>query len=243
MPEAVQGSHCLADLLFAVLCRPPAPSTCLRSQGASPSFETTLPDVPVSDPHRRAPSIDAVRAMRLDDLMRFAGRFFEEEKTDYFIFGAVAMNLWIPPRTTANIDAALCVDKRRARQLVEKLRVNRFNITPTLAGRLLKCRRVTVRAGESDLDLKLAVSDHEREALARSRVFKAEDFKLRIAVPEDLVLFKLQSWRLQDRADIERLWKTRRDLDVPYITSWLDRLEEFTGCPMSARWNEIRGVS
>jgi hypothetical protein len=178
--------------------------------------------------------------MRLDHLMRFAGRFFEEEKADYFIFGAVAMDFWIPPRATVDLDAVLCVDKRRARRLIEKLRGHRFRITTTQAQRLLDRQMIKLLVGESELDLKLGGSEHERKALARSKVFVAEDFRLRIAVPEDLVLFKLQSWRRQDQADIERLWKTRRDLDERYIEGWLDRLGDHTGLPLEARWREIR---
>lgn len=181
--------------------------------------------------------------MRLDELMRFAGRFFDEEGVDYFIFGATAMNFWIPPRNTVDLDAVLCVDRRRARRLVEKLRARRFRITSTLARVLLEGRMIKLPAGESELDLKLARSDHEREALARSKVFAAEDFRLRIATPEDLVLFKLQSWRRQDQADVERLWKTRGDLDTRYVDSWLGPIEEETGLPLTARWHEIRGAS
>jgi hypothetical protein len=60
-----------------------------------------------------------------------------------------------------------------------------------LAGLLLEGRIIKLPVVEPELDLNLAGSDHEREALARSKVFVAEGFRLRIAVPEDLILFKL----------------------------------------------------
>ncbi|HEU4339844.1 MAG TPA: hypothetical protein VFS19_07225, partial [Planctomycetota bacterium] len=148
--------------------------------------------------------------MRLDELMRFASRFFDEEGADYYLFGAAAMNFWISPRMTADLDVILCVDKRRARSLLKKLQVHRFPITTKRTRSLLAGQMIKLSLEKSELDLKLAEDDHELEALSRSKVFTAEDFKLRIAVPEDLVLFKLQSWRLQDQADVERLWKTRR---------------------------------
>ena len=59
-------------------------------------------------------------------------------------------------------------------------------------------------------------------------------------MPEDLVLFKLQYWRRQDQADIERMLKLRADLDVKYVEKWVDPIEEETGFPVRARWKEIR---
>jgi hypothetical protein len=178
--------------------------------------------------------------VKLDELMRFAGRFFDETKSDYYVFGATAMNFWIPPRMTADLGIVLCIDKRRARNVVAKLRTQKFRIDAMLTRLLLKGRLITIPLGESELELKMGKSPHEREALARSKVFADGDFRLRIAVPEDLILFKLQAWRRQDQADIERLLKSRRDIDVPYIESWLGRIEEHTGKSMSARWSEIR---
>jgi len=178
--------------------------------------------------------------MRLDELLRFTGRFFEEKGVAYYVFGATAMNFWIPPRSTADLDAVLCIDKARARKLAGELRAAKFRITSTLERLLLEGRLIKIPLGESELDLKLGTSPHEREALARAKVFAAEDFRLRIAVPEDLVLFKLQSWRRQDQADIERLVGSRKDLDARYIEAWLDRIEEHTGQPVGARWKDIR---
>src|SRR5690349_3863110 len=130
--------------------------------------------------------------MRLDELMRFVGRFFGQEKIDYFIVGAAAMDFWIPPRMTVDFDVILCVDPPRALRLFEKLRSRRFPITAPRIRSFMKGRMIKLPLGKSELDLKLGVSNHEREALARSRMFKDKDFRLRIAVPEDLILFKLQ---------------------------------------------------
>ena len=122
--------------------------------------------------------------MRLDELLRFTGRFFEEKGVAYYVFGATAMNFWIPPRSTADLDAVLCIDKARARKLAGELRAATFRITSTLERLLLEGRLIKIPLGESELDLKLGTSPHEREALARAKVFAAEDFRLRVAVPE-----------------------------------------------------------
>jgi hypothetical protein len=177
--------------------------------------------------------------MRLDQLMRFAGVFFEEEGVDYFIFGATAMNFWVPPRNTVDLDVVLCVDKRRGREVLGKLRGRKFPITKSSMRKFLDGRLIKLPIGDAELDLKLCKTEHERQALARSKVFSAGDHRLRIAVPEDLVLFKLQYWRRQDQADIEKMLSLRADLDVKYIEKWLDPIEEQTGFPVRDRWKEI----
>ena len=238
---ALQGQDDLAAFLLLGLRGSGAPSAGPRTQEPAPAVATPLQVLPGPDPRGAAQSAHAARLMKLDELMRFAGRFFDEEGADYYVFGATAMNFWIPPRMTADLDVVLCTDKSRARRLVEKLRRHKFRLDSMKTRLLLEGRLIKLPLGESELDLKLGRSEHEREALSRSKVFAGDDFRLRIAVPEDLVLFKLQSWRRQDQADIERLWKSRRDLDVPYIKSWFDRLTGHTGLPISARWADIRG--
>lgn len=180
--------------------------------------------------------------MRLDELLRFTGRFFEEERVPYFVFGATALNFWIPPRNTVDLDAVICVDKKRGVGLLQALRRLKLPVTATLGRLFQEGRTVRIPLGDSELDLKRGRTDHELEALRRSKVFAAEDFRLRIAVPEDLILFKLQAWRRLDQADIESLLKGRSDLDVTYLSDWMERLERETGLPLRARWEEIRGA-
>jgi hypothetical protein len=142
-----------------------------------------------------------------------------------------------------DLDVVIAVDKRRGASVLARLRERGMPVTKALARKFLEGRLVKIRLEDTDLDLKRCTSEHEEEALARSKIFSAEDFRLRIAVPEDLVLFKLQYWRRQDQADVERLLQERKDLDVPYVESWLGRIEEDAGAPMRDRWNEIRGSS
>jgi hypothetical protein len=179
--------------------------------------------------------------MRLDELLRFAGLFFEEEGVDYFVFGATAMNFWVPPRNTVDLDIVVAVDKRRGASILATLRKRKLPVTTALVRKFLEGRLVKLRLGDTELSKRLR-SEHEQEALARSKVFDAGDFRLRVAVPEDLILFKLQSWRRQDQADIERILKDRKDLDLRYVASWLDPIRRDTGAPMRERWDEIRGI-
>jgi hypothetical protein len=151
------------------------------------------------------------------------------------------MNFWVPPRNTVDLDIVVAVDKRRGASVLARLRERKLPVTRDLTRKFLEGRIVKIRLGDTDLDLKRLHTDHEREALARSKVFAARDYRLRIAVPEDIILFKLEAWRRQDQADIERILAQRRDLDLRYLESWLDRVGEEAGAPVRKRWDEIRG--
>jgi hypothetical protein len=178
--------------------------------------------------------------MRLDQLLRFAGLFFKEEGIDHFVFGATAMNFWVPPRNTVDLDVVVRAGKRKAVSVFGKLRKREFPLTKRLAQAFLGGRLIKVPLGDTELDLKLCRTGHEQEALARAKTFKADDFELRIALPEDLILFKLQYWRKQDQADVERMIRQRKDLDFKYVEAWLGPVEGEMGCPVRERWREAR---
>ena len=60
-----------------------------------------------------------------------------------------------------------------------------------------------------------------------------------VATPEDIVLYKLQTWRTQDQADIENLLANVKRLDRRYIAEHLATLEDGTGHPVRERWRAI----
>ena len=151
------------------------------------------------------------------------------------------MSFWVPPRNTVGLDAVVSVETRRVGALFGKLRGAGFAAARHLLRKFLGGRLIEIPAGDTHLDLRLCRTRHDRSALSRAKPFEAEDYRLRIAVPEDLILFKLQAWRRQDQADIERILKKRRDLDTRYIEAWLQPLADETGFPARERWDEIRG--
>ena len=176
--------------------------------------------------------------MTLEELLKVAGALLEGRNIPYFAFGATAMNFWIPPRMTVDLDLVVCVDKRKGRALLDLLRESGFRITRDYDRKFLEGRKIRIPIGDTELDLQRGLTRHDREALRRSHLFEAGDHRLRVAAPEDILLYKLRYWRRQDQADIERLLKERRDLDRGYILAWLDVIEDETGEPVSSRWRE-----
>ena len=176
--------------------------------------------------------------MTLEDLLKTAGALLEGRRIPYFAFGATAMNFWIPPRMTVDLDLVVCADKKTGRALLNLLRDHGFRITRDLDRKFLEGRKIRIPIGDTELDLQRGLARHDREALRRAHLFEAGAHRLRVAAPEDLILYKLRYWRRQDQADIERFLKERGDLDRAYIETWIPIIASETGDPLRSRWQE-----
>lgn len=177
--------------------------------------------------------------MNLEQLIKMMATFLAKEDIRYFTFGAVAMDIWVPPRSTADLDLVLCVDRRDVPKLITQLNTLDLRITKSLQRKLTEGRIIKLKIGLTALDLKLCTSDYDLTALERAEPLETDEYTLWVATPEDIVLYKLQPWRRQDQADIEKIILQVDDLDVPYIESWLEPLEAETGFPVGERWHSF----
>ncbi|MBI4245089.1 MAG: hypothetical protein HY606_13445 [Planctomycetes bacterium] len=178
--------------------------------------------------------------MILKELIRFVGQLFEKYHVRYFTFGAVGMGLWIEARATKDLDIVLTpVGKGFLRSCME-LKKNGVELTSSLQRKLREGRtiKVPVRGRITRLDMKKIETDFDRSALKRSKQIKTPDLTLRTATPEDIILYKLISFRPQDIADIIRIRKEYRQLDTAYISSWIPKLRQKTSLPILNRWKE-----
>lgn len=180
--------------------------------------------------------------MSLDDLIRLMADFLQKFKVDHFTFGAVAMNFWIPPRFTHDLDIVLCIKKGALPRLVKELNGIGFKITKSLQRMLGEGLLVKLPTGDTELDLKLCVYSHDYETMKRAQRFVQGPFTIFVASAEDIVLYKLQYWRKQDQADVEKILSEYTPLDRTYVEAWLDRIEAETGFHVRKRWEAfLRG--
>jgi hypothetical protein len=181
--------------------------------------------------------------MNLDELIPLIARLFSSKGYRYFTFGGVGVSIWGRPRTTHDLDVVVCLERRAVPTLVADLRAAGFRITRSLQRKLAEGRIVKLPIGATELDVKLCAEGHDMEALARAKPAAFGGFELIVASPEDLVLYKLQTWRRQDQADIENLLSNAGRMDRRYIRRHLAPIGERTGHPVRERWEEmVRGA-
>lgn len=178
--------------------------------------------------------------MNLRELVRFVGDLFSRHRARYFTFGAISMGFWIKGRATQDLDLVVSFNRRTLMRLTEEMQKNGIEMTRSLQRKLLEGRiiKIPVQGGFTRLDMKPCNSPFDWSALKRSKVYKDEDITLSIATPEDIILYKLISFRPQDVADIIRIRKEYRQLDYRHIETWIRKLQKETGKPILKRWKE-----
>ncbi len=131
---------------------------------------------------------------------------------DFALTGALAL---MQPRATRDMDFLISVEKEKIDSLVDWLRFNRrYNLAKRHAGRpkdLIK-DLIEVPAGPTWADLIVAHSEVEKRAIATaSPVSPLKGVRLKVVLPEYLIILKLRAGSDQDYIDSAHLWNEAID--------------------------------
>ncbi|MGD9634559.1 MAG: nucleotidyl transferase AbiEii/AbiGii toxin family protein [Pirellulales bacterium] len=152
----------------------------------------------------------------------------------YSLIGGLALAVWSHPRSTRDVDLLVGVDHATAQPIIDAL--NAIGCRPK---RVPPLNRVGEHSflhflytppGEFydvQFDLLLAETEHEKIALANSVARKVPgiDVPIRVINCADLILLKLVSARIIDRADAAMLLRENRDaIDFEYLSGWATKL-------------------
>jgi hypothetical protein len=148
-------------------------------------------------------------------LVRVA-RIFAEAGVPYAVIGAHAVNAWLEPRFTADVDLTAQIDGDRLRALAAALEQAGLAIESEL-GAGLSSGPDFVRFASPDRLLVIEIQG-AKTALQREVIRRAVPIAdgVRVATPEDLILLKLIANRPKDRADLAGLVRLP-DLDWSYV--------------------------
>lgn len=147
------------------------------------------------------------------------------------LIGATARNAWAPPRLTTDIDVAVVVDTEAYTRLEEALARAGYQATashkadpadPLPAVTIFQ--DTTQAEPRLQLDILVAGTDFEREAVQRAVERQLGHRRVRVVTREDLIMFKAIAWRARDRQDIHDVLVTASmagvTLDEPYLRRW-----------------------
>jgi predicted nucleotidyltransferase len=132
----------------------------------------------------------------------------QESGIPFMVIGGIAILAHGVARVTNDVDATLLGEQVELEALFHLL--GRHHIVPRIADALEFARRRQVlllvhEPSGTPLEISLAWLPFEREALQLAVTASFGNVKIRVARPEDLVVYKAAAWRDRDRADIERL--------------------------------------
>lgn len=176
--------------------------------------------------------------MAVTELLAKVAAAFDENRVPFLLIGDMAVSTWIEERLTRDVDIVAMVRRSDSPRLKTALIASGTRVTALEMRMLFERRFLLLKTPGPRLDVKVATGAHDRAAFEHAGKVEIGGHPVAVASAEDLVLYKLMAWRLQDRADIHRLLREVRDFRHPYIESWLDRLAEESGDDLRARWSE-----
>jgi hypothetical protein len=162
---------------------------------------------------------------------------------EFMLIGGLAVGVWAEPRATK--DANLCVRVLASADDVARalatagLEVARGDLARALAqGESVRLRRIGQVAEPIVVDLLLAITPFEIEALARRQPMRVLGVELPVVTAEDLLVFKLIAGRPQDLADAALLLDLHGDaFDLARVRRWCDAFgvaDRLDQCPVAS---------
>ncbi|MCI0652140.1 MAG: hypothetical protein L0Z55_09670 [Planctomycetes bacterium] len=150
----------------------------------------------------------------------------------YAIMGGFAVRTWGIPRPTYDADVGIATDDDGLQRVLRELEKRGFMVPEEhhkgfvdVVGGFQKVK-VTRFEGQSvwEVDLFLLRGCFLESALARRKHLHIGGRPAWVVAPEDLILLKLIAHRRKDQLDVEEILKIARDLDLPYLRIWAERL-------------------
>ncbi|MGH7896075.1 MAG: hypothetical protein ACREQL_15490 [Candidatus Binatia bacterium] len=137
----------------------------------------------------------------------------------YAVIGAHAVNVWLEPRFTADVDVAVQATSAEMQRLKQLLAASGYMVTRE-HGAGQPSGPDFVRFSSADgslvLELQTAKTALQREVIRRAAAGASGP---RIATVEDLIVMKLIANRPKDRADLDGLVRLPA-VDWPYVERW-----------------------
>jgi len=145
---------------------------------------------------------------------------------DYLLYGGLAAALWGEPRYTEDVDFFLFVPERHAFKFLREAAKHGFSVDEDLAIQQIQVSgwaRLPLGDAKSPwhLDLTLGDSPFDKSALARKKREELFGRKVWVASPEDLLIYKLVSWRDRDIMDVHAIMQRQKSLDQAYLRKWI----------------------
>ncbi|HYC49483.1 MAG TPA: nucleotidyl transferase AbiEii/AbiGii toxin family protein [Gemmatimonadaceae bacterium] len=157
-----------------------------------------------------------------------------EAGVSYVVIGGHAVNCWLEPRLTGDVDLTVAADSRQLEALRTALEKEGFVSMREHGGQAQSGPdfiRFWCASRALVLEVQTAKTAFQREVLSRAI---ATPDGVRVASVEDLIILKLIADRPKDQADLAGLLGLSA-LDWPYIEKWsaawgvLERLERRRG--------------
>jgi len=167
----------------------------------------------------------------INKLLKKIASALDENHVPYMIIGGQAVLLYGSPRFTRDIDVTLGVNIDQFQAIKTICSELHIKMAPENPEKFLKD---TMVLPAEDMDSKVRVdfifsfTPYEKQALSRAREVMIENYPVKFATPEDVIVLKMFAGRAIDKEDVKSILLKQHKLDLKYIKKWLS---DFQGLP------------
>lgn len=157
----------------------------------------------------------------MTNAVREVAALLEHAGVEYALIAGHAVNVWLEPRFTQDIDITVQVGPGEMTQLIETLATAGLSVVTRFGSELPSGPdfvRITSMDRRTIIELQTSKTAFQREVIERAR----QEHGLSVATPEDLIVMKLIADRPKDQIDVLGLLRLP-GLNWEYIESWAQR--------------------
>jgi predicted nucleotidyltransferase len=172
----------------------------------------------------------------IEELIKKIAQCLDEDNIPYMIIGGQAVLLYGTPRLTRDIDITLGIDTDKFLLIEEICRKLELKILPEVPEDFAKETKV-LPAEETKLRMRVdfifSFTPYETQAMNRTKKVIMDDYPVKFASCEDVIVHKMIAGRAIDAEDVKNiLIKNKNSIDIEYIRKWLS---EFSRIPEHKR--------
>lgn len=182
----------------------------------------------------------------IENLIRKIAQLLDQRKIPYMIIGGQAVLLYGRPRLTRDIDITLGLDTDKftsVEQVCKKLKLRPLAENPREFAHETKVLPAEDPDSKIRVDFIFSFTPYEAQAIANAKQVLIDDYPVRFASCEDVIIHKMVAGRAIDEEDVKAiLAKNKGAMDLTHIEKWLsefDKISEHEG--IAARFGRLLG--
>jgi len=161
----------------------------------------------------------------IEKLIKKIAQRLDEDKVPYMIIGGQAVLLYGTPRLTRDIDITLGVDTDKfplIEGICKKLGLKILPENPEDFAGETKVLPAEEPESRIRVDFIFSFTEYEAQAIKRAKKVLMNDYPVKFASCEDVIIHKMLAARAVDAEDVKNiLIKNKNSIDLKYIREWL----------------------
>jgi predicted nucleotidyltransferase len=180
----------------------------------------------------------------IEELIKETAQQLDLQEIPYMIIGGQAVLIYGRPRLTRDIDITLGVDTDKfalIEGLCRKLKLTPLAQKPQDFAQDTKVLPTEHPDSKVRVDFIFSFTTYEATAIKNARQVLIDDYPVKFASCEDVIIHKMVAGRAIDEEDVKSILTKNRDtIGLEYINKWLREFAKLAGHEgILARWNTL----